>query len=283
MKPILVLALLVSLAAQSSAFAQGSVRTGLQTLPGPLPNLNPPDREIAWDFDLTQERFFISVPKNYTGNQPFGLLVFLSPIDQWAELPPDWDTVLEDRNLIFVAPQKIGNNQPLARRAGLAVAAALKLSAMANVDPRRIYVSGLSGSARVACYAAFLRPALFSGVVAVCGAQFCEKVPRHEATRDDEYGYFPFDPRRADEAKEKLKFVLVTGPNDFRHGNILDIYKGGFLKDGYDAKLLERPRHGPRDLFGKITRRSDRLLGEKEDVLGVEMIAVQFLQADAWA
>ncbi len=52
------------------------------------------------------------------------------------------------------------------------------------------------------------------------------------------------DPRRADEAKQKVKFVFVTGPDDFRHGNILDIYKGGFLKDGYQVKLLDVPGMG---------------------------------------
>ena len=93
----------------------------------------------------------------------------------------------------------------------------------------------------MACYVAFLRPTMFSGVVAICGAEYCRQVPRVEATRNDPYGYFPLEQRRADEAKQKVRFVLVTGAEDFRYGNILDLYKGGFRKDGYEVRLLDVP------------------------------------------
>ena len=31
----------------------------------------------------------------------------------------------------------------------------------------------------------------------------------------------------------------MTGSKDFRHGNILDIYNGGFRPDGFQARLLD--------------------------------------------
>ena len=40
------------------------------------------------------------------------------------------------------------------------------------------------------------------------------------------------------------KFVFVTGPKDFRHDYILDLYNGGFLKNGFRAKLLDVPTMG---------------------------------------
>ena len=34
---------------------------------------------------------------------------------------------------------------------------------------------------------------------------------------------------------------LITGPGDFRYGHFLDIYAGGFAKDGFRAKLIDDP------------------------------------------
>ena len=107
MTPMRLAALLsLALALQTPVFADDLLKTGLQSLPGPLPNLGPQEPAIMRDFDLAREKFFIAVPKNYTGSQPFGLLVFLHPVDQIAALPPDWAGVLEQRKLIFVAPRR---------------------------------------------------------------------------------------------------------------------------------------------------------------------------------
>jgi hypothetical protein len=42
-------------------------------------------------------------------------------------------------------------------------------------------------------------------------------------------------------AARQVRFALVTGSNDFRHGNILDIFHGGFERDGFQAKLFDVP------------------------------------------
>jgi hypothetical protein len=156
-------------------------------------------------------------------------------------VPPGWANVLQERNLIFIAPQNAGNKQPTSRRAGLAILAATKLLEMAKLDTNRVYASGFSGGARVASYVSFLRPSLFSGVFAVCGVDFPRKVPRVNAAKEDDYGYFSPGDQRMDDAKKNVKFVLVTGSKDFRHGNILDIYTGGFRKDDYAVKLIDVP------------------------------------------
>jgi hypothetical protein len=38
-----------------------------------------------------------------------------------------------------------------------------------------------------------------------------------------------------------VRFTFITGSRDFRHGNILDIYNGGFAADGFKAKLFDVP------------------------------------------
>jgi len=229
---------------QTFAFAKNDIKTGLQLLPEGNPNVDGASPYLTYEFDLSKERFYIFVPKNYTGSQPFGVLVYLDP-SNGAIMPPGWGDILQERKLIFISPMNAGNEQAVARRAGLAVISAYKLMEMANIDASRIYVSGLSGGARIASYVSFIHPDLFTGVIAICGTGFPSKVDRVKATmKDYDYGYFTIDDKLAEEAKERVRFVLVTGKNDFRYGNILDLYNGGFLKYDYAVKLLDVPGMG---------------------------------------
>lgn len=45
-----------------------------------------------------------------------------------------------------------------------------KMMELCKIAPRRVYVTGLSGGARVACATAFAHPNLISGVLPMCGA-----------------------------------------------------------------------------------------------------------------
>lgn len=241
MKAIGTLWVILFLGVQASVGGQPALKTGVQTLPGTLPKTEEKDASLIGDLNLSKETFYISVPTGSSANKPHGILVFLSPVDECTDVPPGWASVLKEKKLIFIAPQKAGNKQDTSRRAGLAVLAATKLQEMAKIDTNRVYVAGFSGGARVASYCSFLRPSLFSGAFSVCGVDFPAQVPRVKATRNDEYGYFSLGEQEVAEAKQRVKFVLVTGSKDFRYGNIMDIYTGGFQKDGYTVKLIDVP------------------------------------------
>jgi len=239
MKKILTLGLaFVFVTAQSSFGGQAPLKTGLQNLPGTLPA---EENGASLNFDLSKEMFYISMPSGSSASQPLGLLIFISPSDECTEVPQGWTSVLMKNRLIFIAPQKAGNKQPVSRRAGLAVLAAKTLPEMTKIDTNRVYVAGFSGGARMASYSAFLRPSLFSGAFCVCGVDFPGKVPRVKATKEDDYGYFSLGEQEIAEAKQRVKFVVVTGSKDFRYNNIMDIYTGGFHKDHYTVKLIDVP------------------------------------------
>jgi hypothetical protein len=75
----------------------------------------------------------------------------------------------------------------------------------------------------------------------MCGAQFYERVRRRHATKDDDYGYFQL-PRQLDGiARARVRFALITGTKDFRHGNILDLFHDGFEKHGLTTQLIDVP------------------------------------------
>ncbi|NLF06409.1 MAG: hypothetical protein GX594_00290 [Pirellulaceae bacterium] len=231
--------------AAASPFKQADValpmaagEEGLVSLPGDPPQIPHRAAGFVYDFKLDEEQFFIHVPRGYDGKKPFGLVVFINSGDE-MDVPRDWKPMLAKRKLIYIAPQKIGNNYYTCRRVGLAVEAACKMTELYNIDLRRVYVSGHSGGARSACTTAFFHPDLIAGAFPICGAEFPGRVPRVKAPRENAYGVFEGDPRLLEKAKANVGFALITGSKDFCHGYIQDLYNGGFVPQKYRAKLFD--------------------------------------------
>jgi hypothetical protein len=51
---------------------------------------------------------------------------------------------------------------------------------------------------------------------------------------------------------KRVRFALITGTDDFRRGNVLDIFNGGFFREGFKAKLFDVPGMGPTICGGEI-------------------------------
>ncbi len=82
--------------------------------------------------------------------------------------------------------------------------------------------------------------------------EFCSAVPRVKATRTDAYGFTQVPPEQAAAAKKDARFAIVTGAGDFRYGNLLDLYEGGFKPDGFTAKLFDVPGFGHAQCPAKV-------------------------------
>ena len=203
---------------------------------------------VSYGLDPKQERFFVYVPESYTGATPFGLVVFTAPSDNVTAVSEEWMSVLEARKLLFVAAENSGNEVQSSKRMGLAVLGALEMMKHYRIDPNRIYASGFSGGARIAGKLGFFQSDLFRGTIQNSGADFYKTVARAYATSTldsfgNTYGVFRATATEVEAAK-LVRFVLITGSNDFRRGNILDIYHGGFAKAGIHSKLLDVPGLG---------------------------------------
>ena len=193
----------------------------------------------------SEERFFVHVPPSYTGQEPFGLIVYVDSEDQTG-LPAGWSPVLEGKKLLFVAAQGSGNAQNILRRLGLAALGALQMKKLYNIDPLRVYATGFSGGARIANELAFYNASVFNGAILNAGAEFYEHVPRVRATsladtQGHPYGHgmVKLAPRRLAAVRRRMRFALITGSRDFRRGNILDIYYGGYVAHGFHAQLFD--------------------------------------------
>ena len=206
------------------------------------------DRNIKYDLDPDKERYFVHVPESYTGETPYGLIVFTHSADRPGQAPDVWRRANVARKLLFIAAENAGNDQYRDRRLGLAVLGALEMMKRYRIDPNRVYASGFSGGARMAGFLGFFQADVFRGTIQNCGADFYKPVPQVHATSlvdtiGKPYGIFNATAEEIAQAR-RVRFVLITGANDFRRGNILDIFNGGFAQAGFQAKLMDVPGMG---------------------------------------
>jgi hypothetical protein len=150
-----------------------------------------------------QEPFEIYVPEP-DANGRFGLLVFIWPADD-IQVPPDWWKVLRDRNMIYVAARKSGNEENIFdRRVPLALHVYEYARRHHDLDPQRIYIGGFSGGSRTAQRVAMGYPDVFSGVFMVGGSDVL----------GGESGFTLPAENLVRLLQDRTRFVFATGGND---------------------------------------------------------------------
>src|SRR4051794_1851263 len=101
------------------------------------------------DYTLADESFEVYIPAGYDGSKPYGLFVFSSPSPS-GRPPREWLKSLDEHHLIWVGPNKAGNDRIVRPRMGLAIDAALNMQKRFAIDPKRVFTAGVSGGGRVA-------------------------------------------------------------------------------------------------------------------------------------
>jgi len=168
----------------------------------------------SWDYDLADESFSFYVPPDYDPNgEPYGVLVWVSPFDDGA-IPPGLPPILDERRLIWIGPNNAGNARHLFPRAGLVLDAAENMGRFYNVDPERIFVSGLSGGGKVAAFQAVAYPDVFAGGYPLIGAMTYLTVPL-ESNPLQVVQRFPRPTEEMLERARQQPLVILTGNGDF--------------------------------------------------------------------
>jgi pimeloyl-ACP methyl ester carboxylesterase len=159
--------------------------------------------------DLAKERFAVYVPAGAPPAAGYGLFVFVSPGPE-APQPRRWRPPLDRHGLIFVSAWHSGNEaNVLERRLPLALLAWENVRARYRIDPKRVYVGGLSGGSRVAQIAALAYPDVFCGALLNAGS---------EPIGGERGVYLP--PADLFERFRRTRLVYVTGEDD--PGNLED-------------------------------------------------------------
>ncbi|MGH9464695.1 MAG: carboxypeptidase regulatory-like domain-containing protein [Thermoanaerobaculia bacterium] len=192
--------------------------------------------------DLVRESFHVYVPETYRPGEGWGLLVWVSPTDFGGFVRDEIAEALTAHELIWVGADAAGNRRRRWDRAGLALDAAQHLPRLYDLDPGRLFIAGYSGGGRLASSLALTYPEVFSGALALFGADTFHRLP----VPDRPGSFWPprFPPPPADRlvlAKESRAFVLLTGELDFNRPQTQEVDRA-MLADGFQhTALLEIP------------------------------------------
>jgi len=190
-------------------------------------------------YEITNESFRVLVPRVYSTNSSWGLLVWISPSDEPA-IPSDWEAVLEGQRLLFVSARGSGNQRHPLDRFRLALDGTCNMCRQYKVDRRRIYIGGFSGGARMASMLGVAYADIFTGALCVCGVNFYQAV----AVSGGRYypATFVPDPSVLLLAKTSGRFVLLTGEHDQNREDTQNVSRSGFKREGFRHVLyLEVP------------------------------------------
>ena len=167
------------------------------------------------DYDIANESFEAYVPAAYTGAEPYGLLVWINPMPS-GKITDKYLPVIDRHKLIVIGPNNAGNGREIWNRMALALDAAHNGKSRFNIDPRRVYVSGLSGGGRTSSLLGLGYPDVFrGGGCYIIGCDYFRKVEVDPATHDYYYAKFvkPAPPLLA-LARDRSRHVLLTGETD---------------------------------------------------------------------
>jgi hypothetical protein len=182
-------------------------------------------KEPIPEYDVKNEKFRVVVPKEYTHDTPWGLVVWIGSGDG-ATLPAGWEEKLAAHKLLMVSAYKGGNARNAHDRVRLAVDGNHNMRQRFNVDPARVYVGGYSGGGRIASMVAVSHADLFSGGFFGGGVNYYRDVPGDPGKR------FPglYAPAREPLAlaKKISRLVLLTSEKDSNRLAVTSTFKNGF-------------------------------------------------------
>jgi pimeloyl-ACP methyl ester carboxylesterase len=188
--------------------------------------LFPADEAAALSKTLAVDRplrFRVRTPRNPALS---GVLVFVKPVNS-GELPANWGTVLDQKNLIWIAADDFGNELPRAQRVLAALAAMKLIESTQAIDAQRIYVAGMSGGGRVASAIITRFPRRFTGALYIVGAD-----PWTSAEQ-------PLIARIA-----ANRYVFVTGSGDFNRREMKRVFAKYQAAGVTHALLMDLPDFG---------------------------------------
>ncbi|MEO7934381.1 MAG: autotransporter-associated beta strand repeat-containing protein [Chthoniobacterales bacterium] len=228
---------------------------------------------VDYDVDLATWTYDVYVPPGYDGTKPYGVVVYIT-----SDPTPGvvLQTASNDKNLIWIAPRNVGNNQgDYTLRFGASLLAIYRAKELFNIDPRRVYTSGKSGGARVASALAFYHCELIKGTAPSSGfglPRLNEVTPDYitkptgSNTPDSFYNYSngwffgeDVDAINATALSQKLRSYIITRYDDYREEYFVESFHCSYEPQGQTCFLYDGP--------GTHTDTSDAEMEEAIDYL----------------
>jgi tetratricopeptide (TPR) repeat protein len=181
----------------------------------------------ALAYDLGSESFDLIVPDSYRREEPWGLVVWISPTSRGADgVPAEVRELLERERWLWVGANGAGNPRAKWDRIGLALDAAHNVQGLYTIDPQRVVVAGYSGGGRTAMAAGMFFPEVFRGVVCWFGVDYFQPVRVPYKPGHSWPAAFPTPPRKTlSRIERELGFALVTGARDFNRSETASVFR----------------------------------------------------------
>lgn len=188
------------------------------------------------DYDISKETFDVFVPEDYTGAEPYGLIVWINPGPGGAPRG-DWLDVLRKHKLIWIGSAHSENHRTRWVRLGLAIDAADYMPKVYKIDPYRIYVSGASGGGKVASILGVAFPEVFTGGAFPIIGTFYFRIVEAGLNNEGQKTYYPRGYNRPSSmllsiAMKGRRYVLLTGDKDDNRPST-DLISKAMKKDGF--------------------------------------------------
>jgi len=197
------------------------------------------------DYDLKDETFEVYVPQAYKAGDGWGLFVFDSAGGR-GNLHEAWREVLEKHKLIWIGPNKAGNDRLPLCRFGLCIDAVHNMKKLYDIDPNRVYIAGVSGGGRISSMLGVCYPDVFKGGMYIVGCNyFREMEAPNTGGKVWHRGYAQPAADLFNQAKKNVSHVLLTGETDGNREQTKEYYEKGFKKDGFQhVTYIEVPGMG---------------------------------------
>jgi predicted esterase len=203
-----------------------------------------PRPSLGNDYRIGDESYAVYVPSDYTNDTSFGLLVWIGAGER-GNMPRNFATLLDKHKLIWVGAHRSGNRHNVpGRRMALALDGVHNMKQQYNIDPNRIYVSGISGGGRAASILAMHYPDVFTGGIFVVGVEYWEAIA---VTGRPGHAWKPApapQPQYLAMARDRGRYVLLTGDHDSNRQQTQDYYEHGYKQKLKHVLYLQVPGMG---------------------------------------
>lgn len=184
---------------------------------------------------LADEKYFVRLPPGLDPKKPAGLLVFINAAPDGR--PPEvLFKAMDELGIVCAGAENAGNERAILDRFQLVIDTVFAVSERVHIDPRRVYVSGISGGGRCSTRLQCCFPDYFTGAVPIVGLSAYFDVPvgngKHAPAGFDKPGTARFSLLRT------RRIGVITGPADFNYGEIMTASKR-MAEDKLQVRVFE--------------------------------------------
>jgi len=186
--------------------------------------------------DLEEELFVARLPAGYDPRRPAGLMVWCSPVEP-ARVPRVFHQALDELGFVGTAVRNAGNERDNNERMQLMLDVTATAMRQFHIDPRRVYMTGMSGGGRVTSIMVMCFPEVYLGGVPIVGFSSYNRVR-------DIGAYFAKPRGEVLRLARQRPMGMLSGPPDFNFKEMMD-RKRRLERDGFShLRMFEHAEMG---------------------------------------